>query len=213
MGGIFFISAGSARAQFTVQFEPPVIGCAYQDGPARTYFGTPDIHGGFAGTACTTYFYQGRGIAYRFHLDTAYHINSLQGSMYQVNDDPFEQEVGTHDLVIYGGNAFFPQQGFIPQVPNKLFDQPFTVREEGFNDLVNDFHWQGVNNINLKLQKGDYWLAFENVRSPTTSATVIGPGVRIGAFAVPEPNTMFLLGAGLLGFLLRLRKQGVWKTI
>ena len=154
----------------------------------------------------------GQWLAAEFSTTQNLQLSSLEGF---INADTGNPDGATYTLAIYGNGANKPD------ISNELFSQQATFTGDG---------WNGLHGLNLALDAGTYWLAFE-VRSTDTLQglmPVVAPhplpaawsdgfsgytaasganysfGARISS--VPTPPVLWLLVPGLL-MLGQLRKR------
>jgi len=145
----------------------------------------------------------GQWLAAEFSTSKSLQLSSLEGF---INADTGNPDGATYTLAIYGNGANSPDTN------NELFSQQATFTTDG---------WNGLHGLNLALDAGTYWLAFE-VRSTDTLQGLMpvfvphplpaawsdgasgytaasGSNYNFGAriSSVPSPSTLWLLLAGL----------------
>ena len=163
--------------------------------------------------------YYGQWVAGQFIITESWQINSIEGFFLNQID---AGNTGDISLAVYGGGAS------VPDVSNELFRQSFTAPFEAPD-------WYGVFGMNLLLDPGTYWVAFEvlnqgdfdgitptDAPNPLTTTAFwdkITPGasyapdeganfgLRIDATRVPEPSSLLLLGFGLAGLAIKQRRK------
>lgn len=157
---------------------------------------------GLSGASCGTTFKQGNEVAYQFRIDEEITVKSIEGWMSYIDFNK-TNEAGA-DLVLYNGTNFSDYFG-MTQGGDKIFAQTFRFPVELNSSSPAD--WHGVNNINLTLPTGTYWLAYEKGIQGTSLMAGNEARVRMEAVHTPEPSTILLLGGGLLGLLRNRRRS------
>lgn len=171
-----------------------------------------DTGPGPGGIAIATVLDSGQFVGGAFTTTTDWVVNSLEGWIGQGDG-------GTASAAIYTGGA-------TPGV--ELFSSSFSIPTNGF-----DSAWEGPSGLGWFLPAGSYWATFEVRPGQTYAGALAFPvpnplsayafynsvswnstdstmGFRIDASApAPEPATLFLLGAGLIGLVVRTRAETI----
>jgi len=182
---LFFMCA---RPSLAFVFEPEIHDCAITDG---------DQWFGQTGQNCGTSFVQGSNVAYAFDIHSGILANSIEGwiKYNDVGGSPVNTAGAT--VAVYSGS-----DGNRPS-SNRIFEQPFVFPVGANGETPAD--WRGVYGLNVDMQPGTYWVAFENgVKGTFVSGE---PGLRMAAIANPEPASLLLFGGGLLGLLAGKRRK------
>lgn len=194
----------AAKADFIIDTGQP-----FESGLSPDHGGYPSIPG-----TSQYYFNEFFGLATKFTINETVRISSLEGFL--ISDEIYPGRPTNYDIVIYGdGNDVIDD--------NSVF---YSGNRE--NQLVQShgFQWDGLKSLDLTLEKGSYWLAFESAGFSGAMAGLpsyetdgvwfdtyssfpdktwhygenIKISFRIGGTAVPEPvsSALMLIGGGVM---------------
>jgi len=163
----------------------------------------------------------------QFTLATTYTVTDIEA--YLINFDQQDQGQGPEELnmILTKGNKLDRNGLVAPDEVAQVHSEIFSI------PLSRNFDWQGIHNLNLELNSGDYWVTLGHVKdnylnvgagfnSPNPLQNYAENGVNLAGYpnypssrnwglrvnATPEPTTILLLGGGLVGALGLRRRKG-----